>query len=839
MLRAAVGNPAVTAVVVTAPAGAGKTRLVRELAGSVSVQPLWWQASPAVAAVPFGVLADVVDLGTDDPSAAYRRIAEAAAAAGGLVVVDDAPHLDGRSADVLQRLVDGGLVTVVATARAGVEVPASLEWLWLGERTRHVALEPLDGPATATLVELILGPSEQQRHGSIAAAVAERTGGNALFLRELLVDLRRQLDEVGRVQLEAAAPPHLMRVLESRQRAAGADVIGALQDVAILGSLSLDLVVQRRGTVALTTAERAAFVTVEGTDHAIVRPAHPLQAEAALGALTTGERRQRTADIARAVLASDGSRASERLGATTALVDIGAAVPTDVLVEAARAAFAALDHELAARLAAGAVAAGDPFEAKVVLGAAHSGAGRPDAAELALRDALASATDDDQRARAAGRLSVHLVAHEHRIDEAAALLDQVSAIVVDPAAKAFLAADRAKLASIRGDLASVATALDDDADELTVLNSAIVGAYAQAMAGDAAACRATIAAALPLADAHRAVLPWSAELVRFSGPFAALLEDGPAAALDEATAGLTAAQTGVEATVGTWRFLRGFAATVAGRFDDAADALHQADGELDGHDLIGARALAVATHAWVAAQHGDADEARLLLDRSVDAAVVDGRVRAQVAVADAWCDLREAGRATDAIVTKVLQAAFDAADGGQLLTTVIVLDELTRLGAPGHALAPLRRIARTVPPSWLVSFVLDRAEAEAAGTEPAIERLARQAEGRWPLAAAELHAARHRLAAQRGDEVAAARSAFDARAAAGRLGERMPWPLAAVPSPLTAREDEVARAVAAGATNRAVAEAAGVSVRTVENQLQSTYRKLGLTGRNDLAALMR
>lgn len=70
------------------------------------------------------------------------------------------------------------------------------------------------------------------------------------------------------------------------------------------------------------------------------------------------------------------------------------------------------------------------------------------------------------------------------------------------------------------------------------------------------------------------------------------------------------------------------------------------------------------------------------------------------------------------------------------------------------------------------------------------------------------------------------------------LGGLVPWPLAALPSPLTAREDEVARAVAAGATSRSVAEAAGVSVRTVEHQLQSTYRKLGLSGRKDLAAFL-
>lgn len=509
-----------------------------------------------------------------------------------------------------------------------------------------------------------------------------------------------------------------------------------------------------------------------------------------------------------------------------------------MLVEAARSAFAALDHELASRLAATAVAAGDPFEAKVVLGAAHSGAGRPEAAELALRDALASAGNDDERARAAGRLSVHLVAHDHRIDEAAEILEQVSATVEEPAARAFLAADQAKLASIRGDLASAATTPAEDADDLTILNSAIVGAYAQAMAGDAAACRATIAAALPLADAHRAVLPWSAELVRFSGPFAALLEAGPDAAADEAGEGGAAAETASEATVGTWRFLRGFTTAVAGRLEAADAALARADEELDGHDLIGARSLAVATRAWVVAQGGDTDGSRHLLDRSVDAAMVDGRVRAQVAVADAWCDQRERGRLTDPVARKVVAAALDAAEGGQLLTTVIVLGELVRLGAPDQALVPLRRIASAAPDSWLIRFVLDRAEAEAASDGAALLRLVRRASGRWPVAVAELHGARHRIAAADGDDVGAARCAFEARRAAAQLGSLVPWPLAALPSPLTAREEEVARAVASGATSRAVAEGAGVSVRTVEHQLQSAYRKLGLTGRKDLAAFL-
>ena len=158
------------------------------------------------------------------------------------------------------------------------------------------------------------------------------------------------------------------------------------------------------------------------------------------------------------------------------------------------------------------------------------------------------------------------------------------------------------------------------------------------MAGNAAACRATIARALPLAEAHTTVLPWSAELVRFSGPFAALLEAGPTAAEAEAREGGSRIGPAADATLGTWNFLTGFTAAIAGRLDSSMLTLDRAIDELDGHDLINARPLAMAARSWVAAQSGEVDHARILLDASVDAAAVDGRVRIQASIADVWCE---------------------------------------------------------------------------------------------------------------------------------------------------------------------------------------------------------
>lgn len=833
-LRAHLADDEVSGLVVTAPAGTGKTHLVRHATSRGALAPLWCQASAAVAGVPLGALAGVIGLDDDAGQArALRRLAERAAEGGWVVVVDDAPHLDPRSADLLHRLSAEGKATVVATARSGVAVPAWLEWLWLGEGTRHLELVPLGVDDVAVLVDTVLGHLPAERRSDLVEALVTRTGGNGLFLRELLGDLRRRHEQGVALTLDEA-PPHLLRVLEARLGGADPAAVAVLVAVAALGPLPLVLLAERFGVAEVDAAVRAGHVVLDEGGRPDVRPAHPLYAEAALAALGPAARRAATGSAARRVLGSTVADEAQRLAAVTALLALDEAVPADDLVEAARRAFAALDHDLAARVARAAIVAGDRFEARIVLGAALSGAGRADEAEVALRGAVDAAADDGERARAAGRLSVHLVAHGQRLDEADEVLAAVDDAITDPAARAFVAADRAKLATIRGDLGAVAVPTDDG-DEVAVLNAAIAGAYVEAMGGRAEACRATIARALPLAEAHRAVLPWSSELVRFSGVFAALVAEGPVAASAEASAGLARAGREAEVTVGTWRFLGGLAAVVAGRLAEGDAALAATDGELAAHDLIGARALAAATRAWALGQAGEVVAARSLLDEAVVAATVDGRVRSQVAVADAWCDAVE-GRPGVA-VEKLLGAAGEAATGGQVVTAVLALHEAVRLGAAPAALEAARHVLDGAPGSWLVDLVVDRASADAAGDERALARLARRAEGRWPLVAAEVQAARHRLARRRGDDTAAARAALAALDAAGGLGAVRPWTLGDLRSPLSPREHEVALAVASGRRSRDVAEAAGVSVRTVENQLQNVYRKLGLGGREALAEL--
>ncbi len=63
--------------------------------------------------------------------------------------------------------------------------------------------------------------------------------------------------------------------------------------------------------------------------------------------------------------------------------------------------------------------------------------------------------------------------------------------------------------------------------------------------------------------------------------------------------------------------------------------------------------------------------------------------------------------------------------------------------------------------------------------------------------------------------------------------------LAANPLPLTVREREIAMLVAAGLSNRDIAERLTLSIRTVESHVYRAYFKLGISDREALGAVLR
>jgi DNA-binding CsgD family transcriptional regulator len=90
------------------------------------------------------------------------------------------------------------------------------------------------------------------------------------------------------------------------------------------------------------------------------------------------------------------------------------------------------------------------------------------------------------------------------------------------------------------------------------------------------------------------------------------------------------------------------------------------------------------------------------------------------------------------------------------------------------------------------------------------------------------------LAHQCGAERLAARAEEELRAIGARPRRRAVSGL----DSLTPSEARVAAQAAAGMTNREIAQALFVTAKTVENQLSRVYQKLGIRGREALAATL-
>ncbi|WP_278235765.1 AAA family ATPase [Isoptericola sp. AK164] len=211
-------------VVLSGPAGIGKTYLVRDVLGGGRVHAPIERvlAAPTTAAHPFGTLAPLGLIADGDPlPQTVAAVLRAWSARPGLVLwIDDAQHVDAATATVVRQAVLAGVVRLAATQRNATTLPDDLEALVTESAVRRITLDVLDGDSTARLVRHWAG------HRSVPdqrlAAITALSGGNPLYVRELT---RAALDGVEDLRdapaLEVLVgracrvlPPRLREVLE-------------------------------------------------------------------------------------------------------------------------------------------------------------------------------------------------------------------------------------------------------------------------------------------------------------------------------------------------------------------------------------------------------------------------------------------------------------------------------------------------------------------------------------------------------------------------------------------------------------------------------------------------
>ncbi len=390
-------------VVIAGTAGVGKTWLAREVlrrAEASGERTKWIVGTESARALPLGAFIGSLGEAMSDPLTNVRRVINSFVAQqrrGRVVVgVDDAHLLDGLSALVVHQLAQSGGARLVVTIRSGSEEPDAVTALWKDGLLVRLDLEPLSAAATREMIESTLGGPVDARS---AARFRKLTGGNTLFLRQLLSDQvaagrMRKLAGVWMWDGDVAVSPSLSDTVGcqlsrlSKPLAMVVDMLSQCEPLAV--DVLCDLV-RRRDLVA---AESQALVNVERTGAGLMaRLAHPLFGElrrasagemylsAIRGRLATRLAKDRDADMQATV-----RRALLRLES-----DLGP--DPELYLESARHAMTLLDLDLADRFATAAAEAGAP-------GAAGVRAmnlfllGRGEQAEAALRDIADSDAPD-------------------------------------------------------------------------------------------------------------------------------------------------------------------------------------------------------------------------------------------------------------------------------------------------------------------------------------------------------------------------------------------------------------------------------------------------------------
>lgn len=847
-------------VVLVGEAGVGKTALAAAVAhevGAAGGQVVWVVATAAGRLTPFGALAGLLppEMATVHPALVpnlvSRRLRELAGTAPVLLVVDDAQLLDEHSAAAVLALVTGRVCAAVATVRAEEPVSDAVTALWKDRLLERLDLGPLDRAGAHAVLTARLG-------GEVASGTVEllwsHSRGNPLYLTELV----RFGADTGRLRLDAGVwwwsgdtglPPRLGELLARRLDELSAAARDALDLLALGEPLPWDTLAAVVPAEAILEADERGLVTSdERAGLLLVRFAHPLLHAAAEARLTPARRRalgerlrrapHRHVDLVR--------RATWEAAAGNPDVDVLLAAADTVLLSDPRAAVrfaeSALPHDPGPRAA-------------VALAAGRAELGEPAAARRAL-DLAATRVRDAEERRQVGFENVSLTLwHERRPDQAIATLaalrgsgvpadelDSAEALLTLFSARPRRARELAEAVPAGGGGSSVQVRV------LTVLTAALTLADEPA-AGLAAADELLAAlepASLPatrsgmahaLIGEARLLLGRDTELPRSVGasgrwptrPDATTPDPTPPAtgpgAGGPAAGGPAAGGAGEPAPA--WPLLRGVRAHLAGDWPRALAALREAYvQQRAGEGLF--RSEAVGRLVVALAEAGRPDEAAELLaaDPPDDVAVVPalgGWAAAAVAAAQ--------GRSTLA-GELARQAATVAAAAGAPASALAYLVDAARWGDPRPAAELATRLGLPAR-SPLSQVRLAGLRARAAGRAPAL------------LAAAEQHLAFGLLGqAQELAELAAARAgrsgpasrvAHEARTRLGGPGAPAGDGLSTV---LTRREAEIARMAAQGLTDRDIAEALVVSVRTVESHLAAAYRKLGIRSRRELAGLL-
>jgi DNA-binding CsgD family transcriptional regulator len=842
------GDSGCRGVVVSAPSGVGKSRLAREAhaAAERDGAPAGWvQATRSAASIPLGAFAGLLpdDVRSDDALDLMRRGAEAlherADRRALVLAVDDAQLLDPVSAALVLHLAVTGRAFVLATVRSGEPCPDAIVSLWKDAGARRIELRRLSDEAVAQLVESALsGPLEQ---GALRWVI-ERSQGNALFARELVqgavaAGTLTRSRGLWRLTGEPTVSRTLIELVADRMTALGDAVREPLELLALGEPLRLSELVSLTGYEAIEAAEAEGLIALRETGgDPLLRVAHPLYGDALRAGLPRMRARLLRLRLAETLQARDPLTPDGALRVARLMLDAGAAIPSRLQLDAARAANLSGDPDLGAQLAELAARDGGGLPATLLLARAHTARKRFAEAEAALAAEEAGLARESAIEYLEQRTHV-LFWGLHRPADARALLERAGAWWPDADWQRRLEPLRLGFASVAADASeTLETVLADPG-----LDAATRGMTERRLAVSLFFAGRTKEAAV-LAARHRPTIP-----LRGYGDALALgirrligMEGADNWAALDADMGETLRE-GVRVNdheaAGHGALSLGYTAMQRGRFRDAARWLAEAELHFELQDTFGNLLHVRALRVGVEYASGDAEAAMAAHDALL--ATLDDReaLSSQVpyiARANGWAAL---ARGDAAGARRGLVEAADELDGMPGYASQL-LYEAQRAGASPATVAERQARLAARCDARLVAAYAAHAAALAARDGTALlevaEQLAEIGARRYALEAA-VDAAEAFLRDGRQDSARRAASRARELHVPGH-GPKAPEidGLDGVAIALTPRESQLIELAAAGLTNAEIADRLVLSVRTVESHIYRAMQKLGVNDRRDL-----
>ena len=858
-LRALLADPERRGAVLAGPVGVGKSRLAGEFAlraeraGSPVVRVM---ATSAATKIPLGAFASLLPLErstepglVDDRTDLLRRCSAALLERCDteclVLFVDDAHLLDDMSATLVEQFIIDSGAFLIATIRSGEPAPAPIVALWKDEIVERIDVRSLGHEDIAEVLTRALDGAVDD---AAVAALAERTDGNTLFLRELVIGALedgtfRRESGVWRLVGELRPSQRLVELVDARLTGLGESQRRLVEVLAFgepLGPAELEAVADLD---AVDRLERSGLV-ISRTDgrRVEVRLAHPLYGDVVRAQVPTLTARSIVRSLADAVDGTGARRREDLLRVASWRLEGGGVEPATMLA-AATAARWRYDFDLAERLARAAVDAGAGFDAELLAAQLAALTGRSEVGAAELTILAAKAADDEQRARVAlVRLDNRLI-YSGTIDEGLRIAEDAEISLAHTRWGPEIAAQRIVLVLADqgpGPAADLAIDLLAKATGPALVRAALPGSWSLARAG-------RIGAALDAADrAYRehAVLttpmdwyPWvhlfnRGDALAFSGQMSEAVELG----LERYRAGVAEGSLEAQAQF-AWLLSKMVADT--GDVDNAVRRARMAmamNRQLDRPQYVEFAAVSLVLALSIGGRGVEATEA--LAEHDELGVHPTNFLGVDLTTARGWSAI---ATGHPSLAADYFRAAADRGEQiGDLVGVTTALHALARVGHAKEVADRLVGVANGIEGS-LAGARADHASAIAAGDPDALLSVCVRFEKIGAnLLCAEAAADAAVALLRRGDRRAANAATNRAALLASRCPGADTPALRSIETRarLTPAEWRCAQLAATGRSNKTIADELYLSVKTIENRLQRIYSKLGVRGRSELGDVL-